>query len=162
MQNLKTPVTVFEAEAQGLENETKTIVTQTKQDKPIILNVGGNIFKEAPIGEYVAKCTKIAVIARKLIVYFVVSEGVHTGKRARLFYNMMTQEESGRLNTNFGAKSKFYSDLKKLFPDNIGDGTMPIELNIRDLFYGKTFTIKVKRSDKEQAIVINIEHYVGF
>jgi hypothetical protein len=49
-----------------------------------------------------------------------------------------------------------------LFPGKVGDGTMPIELDIVSLFYEEEFKIKVKTSDNRQATVIDIEHYLGF
>lgn len=42
MQKLETPATVFEAESQGLENQTSAILTQTKQDN--------TVKRETPIG----------------------------------------------------------------------------------------------------------------
>ena len=129
------------------------------------LRVGGNKWEEAPGGEYPARCTKIIpnFRGRKLALYFVVTEGEHAGKRARLFYNKMPREKAEKIGTDFGAKSKFFDHLRKLDLGLIGDGTEPVELDINSLFLDKTFLITTELSKKKkQAIVRNIEHYIGF
>jgi len=162
MVKLKTPAPVFEAEARGSENETESIVTQSKQHKPTFLRVGGNRWEEAPNGDHIAKCTKIAVIGRKLVIYFVVIKGTYAGKRARLFYNMLSKEEADRIGTDFGAKSKLFNHVQKLFPNKVGNGDDPVEIDLAAIFMDETFKIKVKRSEKRQATVIDIENDLGF
>ncbi len=129
------------------------------------LRVGGNKWEEAPGGEYPAKCTKIIpdFIGRKTALYFVNIEGEHAGKRARLFYHKLPRVEAERWGTDFGAGSKLYSDLRKLYPELVGDGTEPVELDFNNLFLDKTFLITTELRGKEkQATVQKIEHYIEF
>ncbi len=125
------------------------------------LRVGGNKWEEAPGGEYPAKCTKIIpdFRGRKLALYFVNSEG----KRARLFYNKLPRVEAERLGTDFGAGSKLFSDLRKLYPVLVGNGTESVELDFNSLFLDKTFLITTElRGKEQQSIVQSIDHYIGF
>jgi len=129
------------------------------------LRVGGNKWEEAPGGEYPAKCTKIIpdFIGRKTALYFVNTEGEHAGKRARLFYNKLPRVEAEQLGTDFGAGSKLFSDLSKLYPELVGNGTESVELDFDKLFLDKTFLITTELRGKEkQATVQKIEHYIGF
>lgn len=132
---------------------------------PVFLRVGGNKWEEAPSGEYRAVCTKIIsdFYGRKLAIYFVVIEGKHAGKRTRLFYNKLPKDLAEKMGTDFGAGSKFYSDMKKLFPGLIGDGSTPIEIDVNQLFLHETFIIQTElRGKAKEAIVQSIEHDVGF
>jgi len=130
------------------------------------LRVGGNKWIEAPVGEFVARCTKIIpdFYGTKTALYFIITKGEHAGKRSRLFYHKLPRDEAERLGTDFGAGSKLFTDLEKLFPELIGDGTDPVELNFNSLFLDKTFVIttELRGKTKQQAIVQKIEHYIGF
>lgn len=133
----------------------------------MLLRVGGNKWEEANEGEYVARCSKIDsdykfMQNRKLAIYFVIVKGPESGKRAILFYNKLSQADADEKGTDFGVKSKLFTDVKKLFPDTIGDGTDVNEINSEDLFLYKEFRIKVKRSNNDQAIVTDINHHLGF
>ena len=45
----------------------------------------------------------------------------------------------------------------------VGDGSVPVELDLVGLFYGETFVITTEvRGEKKLAIIQNIEHYIGF
>jgi len=132
-----------------------------------LLRVGGNKWKEADSGDYIALCTKIDPDYQykknhKLAIYFVIIEGDEIGSRAILYYNKLSQVEAEKGKTDFGAKSKFFTDIKKLFPEIGGDGSSPVEIDLDDLFGNETFRIKVERSDKGQATVIDIDHDLGF
>ena len=132
-----------------------------------MLRVGGNKYDEAPDGEYIARCTKIDLDYkymrnRKLAIYFTIVEGPESGKRAILYYNKLSEVDAEIKGTDFGTQSKAFADIKKLFPDFIGDGTDVTEIDFEDLFFNKEFRIKVERSDNGQAIVIDIDHHLGF
>ena len=132
-----------------------------------LLRVGGNKWKEAGSGEYIALCTKIDPDYqykknRKLAIYFVIIGGNEIGSRAILYYNKHSQVGAEKRKTDFGVKSKFFADIKKLFPKIVGDGFHPVEIDLDDLFGNKTFRIKVERSKNGQATVIDIDHYLGF
>ncbi len=129
------------------------------------LRVGGNKWEESPNGEYPARCTKIIpdFYGRKTVLYFIITKGEHAGNRSRLFYHKLPKSEAERLGTDFGAGSKLFSDLRKLYPELVGDGTESVELDFDKLFLDKTFLITTELRGKEkQATVQNIEHYIGF
>ena len=129
------------------------------------LRVGGNKWEEAPDGEYIARCTKIIpdFYGRKTVLYFVITEGEHAGNRSRLFYHKLPKSEAERLGTDFGAKSKLFDHLRKLYSDRIGDGTEPVELDFNKLFLDEVFKITTElRGKEQQSIVQSIEHYIGF
>lgn len=167
MSKLKNPATVFEAESQGLEKTTGEIVP-LKPHGAIFLRVGGHVWEETPPGKYVAECSKVDpefrfMNNRKLALYFIVVEGKHTGKRARLFYNKMDGALAVQVGTDFGLYSKFFQDIQRLFPERVGDGSIPVEIDPVQLFEGKIFNITVALSGKKkQATVKHIEHYIGF
>ena len=135
--------------------------------EPVYVTVGGHTWEEAPDGEYIARCTKVDpeyrfMNNRKIAIYFTVIEGSQIGKRAILFYNKRSSKDTEELGTDFGPMSKFCTDIKRLFPEVIGDGTIPVEIDPVNMFCDEIFKIVVKRSKKEQANVIKIEHHIGW
>ncbi len=132
---------------------------------PQFFHVGGSVWYEVPDGVYIAKCTKVITdfYGHKLVYYFTIIEGEHSGKTARLIYQKLSREQAKLRGTEFGNKSKLFQDLKKLFPDIVGDGSVSVELDLVGLFYGETFVITTEiRGEKKLAIIQNIEHYIGF
>ena len=170
MTETKTPASDDQSKTQGLDKDTSASISKAQShidNKPVFLTVGGTIWKEAPDGEYIARCTKVDPeygenIYRKLAIYFTIIEGQESGKRARLFYNKKSQEETDESGSDFGLKSKFYTDMKRLFESIIGDGSIPIEIDPVELFLNTHFKITVKHSKKGDAMVIIIDHYLGF
>ena len=120
---------------------------------------------QAPKGTYIAKCIHVDpnwtyLRNRKVALYFEITEGVEKGKQARRFYRLQKYIDGYAA----APKSKFKKDLKKLFPK---DAEQP-DVEVKDLFVGVFFSIKVieKRSKDGlaiNAIVENIERIeVGF
>jgi len=171
MDDRKTPASDNQSETQGLESKSNTNIPQYKSPKrntPVLLRVGGYKWEEVPDGKYYACCTRVDPefgegIFRKLAIYFTITEGEHAGKRARLFYNKLSEKEAKERDTDFTPYSKFYSDLKKLFPEIIGDGSIPIDIDPVNLFKDENFIITTELRGKEkQATVQEIEHDLGF
>jgi len=139
----------------------------SKQKQPVYVTVGGHIWEEAPAGEYVARCTKVDVEYRylnnrKIAVYFTIVEGAHSGKRAVLYYNKRSEKEAEETGSEFGPMSKFCTDIKKLFYEVIGDGSIPVEIDPVNLFLDEVFKINVTQSKKGQSTVTQIEHHLGW
>ncbi len=90
-------------------------------------------------------------------------KGEFVGYRARLFYNKLPKRDAEWLGTDFGAGSKLFKDLKKLYPGIVGDGTEPVELDLNSLFLDKTFLITTElRGEEQQATVQSIDHAIEF
>jgi len=171
MDDRKTPASGDQPETKGSVSKYESNITQSLHPKintPVLLRVGGPTWEETPDGEYYACCTKVdpefgVGIYRKLVLYFTITEGAHTGKRARLFYNKLSIDEAKENGTDFGTYSKFYSDLKKMFPEVIGDGSNPIEIDPVKLFKDENFIITTElRGKKKQATVQGIKYDPGF
>ena len=152
-----------------MSTSTAKVVDLPKSNhkQPIYVTVGGHTWEESPDGEYIARCTKVDpeyrfMNNRKIAIYFTVIEGFQLGKRAILFYNKRSSKDVEEFGIDFGPMSKFCTDIKRLFHEVIGDGSIPVEIDPVNLFYDKIFKIVVKRSKKEQANVIQIEHHKGW
>jgi len=160
MQILKTPATVYEADAQGLDKASENIVSH----EPIILSVGGDIWKEVPNGTHSSVCSKVMHDFNfrgipKLMLYFTITEGIYRGDRARLSYNYNKDSTGPR----FGSRSKFFKHAKILFPDLVGSGRERKEFDPVKLFKDKHFLIttelrKGKDGDTPYAMVQDIKH----
>ena len=140
---------------------------KSNHKQPVYVTVGGHTWDEAPDGEYIARCTKVDpeyrfMNNRKIAIYFTIIEGSQSGKRAILFYNKRSSKDVEELGSDFGPMSKFCTDIKRLFLEVIGDGSIPVEIDPVHLFYEENFKIVVKRSKKGQAIVKQIEHHLGW
>jgi len=145
--------------AQGSDKTNRIVAHQ-----PIIFSVGGDIWDEVPDGIHSAVCSKVMTDffcrwATKLMLYFIITEGKYCGYRARLAYNL--NMDSTR--PTFGSRSKFMKDIKKLFPELIGNGRERKEFDPVKLFKDKHFLIttelrKGKDGDTLYAMVQEIEH----
>ncbi len=154
MQEIKTPATVYEADAQGLDKTSEVIVSH----EPIILSVGGDTWKEVPDGTHSSVCSKVMPDFKftgipKLMLYFTITEGSYYGYRARMSFGY-NKNSTG---SSFGAKSKFYETFEELFPELVGDGSKRIVFNPIELFKNKHFLITTELRNKN-AMVQKIEH----
>ncbi|MBI4006562.1 MAG: hypothetical protein HY356_07815 [Gammaproteobacteria bacterium] len=133
------------------------------------IRMGGKTFEETPTGNHLAKCTKVDLNwtfmnNEKACLYFTVIEGPHTGSRARAFLPKRSKELAKETGSEFGPNSKFFSLIKKLFPEHTGNGNEIVEIDPVELFLGKIFEIEVEQragkndESKSTAIVIDINH----
>jgi len=154
MQKLKTPATVYEADAQGLDKTREVIVSH----EPIILSVGGDTWKEVPDGIHSSVCSKIIPDFKyrgipKLMLYFTITEGQYAGYRARMSFGY-NKDNTG---PSFGARSKFYETVEELFPEIVGDGSKRVPFDPIELFEKKHFLITTELRNKN-AMVQKIKH----
>jgi len=154
MQTLKTPATVYEADAQGLDKTSEVIISH----EPIILSVGGDTWKEVPDGTYSSVCSKVIPDFKfrgipKLMLYFTITEGNYNGYRARMSFGY-NKDNTG---PSFGAKSKFKKIIGELFPELVGDRSKRIVFDPIELFKNKHFLITTELRNKN-AMVQKIEH----
>ncbi len=143
-----------ELRSQGLDKTSEVIVSH----EPIILSVGGDTWKEVPNGIHSSVCSKVIPDFKfrgipKLMLYFTITEGQYAGHRARMSFNY------NRNNTgpHFGAESKFYETIEKLFPELVGDGSKRVVFDPIELFKNKHFLITTELRNKN-AMVQKIEY----
>ena len=154
MQILKTPATVYEADAQGLHKTSEVIVSH----EPIILSVGGDTWKEVPNGTHSSVCSKVMPDFKyrgipKFMLYFTITEGSYSGYRARMSFGY-NKNDTG---PSFGTRSKFYETIEELFPELVGDGSKRVTFDPVKLFENKHFLITTELR-KKNAMVQKIKH----
>ena len=133
---------------------SETIVTH----EPIILSVGGDIWKEVPNGTHNSVCSKVMPDFKyrgipKLMLYFTITEGSYTGYRARMSFGY-NKNDTG---PSFGTRSKFYETIEELFPELVGDGSKRVVFDPIELFKNKHFLITTELRNKN-AMVQKIKH----
>ena len=126
--------------------------------EPIILSVGGDIWKEVPNGTHSSVCSKVMPDFKyrgipKFMLYFTITEGSYAGYRARMSFGY----NKNNTGSSFGAKSKFNETIRELFPKLIGDGNKRVTFDPVRLFEKKHFLITTELRGKN-AMVQKIKH----
>jgi len=154
--------------------DSSNVTKLRPQSESKLLRIGGIAWKEAPSGEYEARCTKVDVDwqfmgNRKLALYFTITEGHYAGYRARAFFAKREKELAEKTGADFGPRSNLYKLIKRISPKILCGDSITTFVDPNDLFFGKFFQITVElRNGKDNdspknAIVIDISHPdVGF
>jgi len=150
MEEIKTPAP--EVEGSRMQELDKTPDTKVTHE-PIILSVGGDIWKEVPNGTHSSVCSKVMPDFKfrgipKLMLYFTITEGSYTGYRARMSFGY-NKNDTG---PSFGAQSKFYETIEELFPKVVGDGSKRVTFYPDKLFKNKHFLITTEMRGKNAMV----------